>query len=62
MLSLSFGESGLLSFNILSFMHDGQSPLVLASERRVLDGDRFEVMISDVESEGGSSPKTIYTR
>ena len=29
------------------------------SENRVLDGDRFEVMISDVDNKGSSSPKAI---
>jgi len=43
-------------------MHDGQSPLVLASERRVLDGDGFKIMVGDVDDEKGSSPKTVYAR
>ena len=62
MLSLTFGGSRLLLFDILSFMHDGQSPLVLASERSVLDGDRFKVVVCDIESEWGSSPKAVYVR
>ena len=55
MLSLLFGESGLLSFGIFAFWHDGQSPLALASERGVLDGDGFEILISDVDGERGST-------
>ena len=54
-MSLTFGESRLLSFNVLSLMHGGQSPLVLASERGVLEGDGFEVVVGDVEGERGDS-------
>ena len=60
-MSLLFGESGLLSFGIFTFWHDGQSPLVLASERGVLEGDGFEVSIGDIKSKGGSSVVTIDT-
>ena len=49
-----------MSFDIFGFMHDGQSPFVLASKRSVLDRNGFEVVVSDVESEGGSFPKAIY--
>jgi len=56
-LSLLLGESGLLLFCGFAFRHNGQSPLVLVSERSVLDGNGFEVVISDVENEGGSSQR-----
>ena len=52
-LSLLLGESGLLSFGIFAFWHDGQSQLVLASEGSVLDGDGFKVVIGHVEGKGG---------
>ena len=58
MLSLLFGESGLLSFGIFAFWHDGQSPLVLTmrgSVGVVLEGNRFEIMIGDVEGKRGYS-------
>ena len=55
-----FGELGLLSFGILAFWHNRQSPLVLVSEGSVLKGNGFEVMVSDVKYEGSSSPKSIY--
>ena len=61
-LSLLFGESGLLSFGIFTFGHNRQSPLVLASEGGVLERDGFEVVVSDVDDEGGSSPKVVYSR
>ena len=41
-----------MSFGVLAFRHDGQSPLVLASERGVLEGDRFEITVGDIEGEG----------
>ena len=62
-MSLLLGESGLLSFGILAFWHDGQSPLVLAMRRGVrviLEGDRFEVSIGDIEGEGVSLSVTFY--
>ena len=55
---LLLGESGLLSFSVLSFWHDEQSPLVLAMRRGVrviLEGDWFEVTIGNVDSERGYS-------
>ena len=57
-MSLLFGESRLLSFGVLSFWHDGQSPLVLAVRRGVrmiLEGDWFEVSVGDVDGKGGYS-------
>ena len=45
-------------FGVFVFWHDGQSRLVLTMGRGVgvvLEGDRFEVMIGDVESERGYS-------
>ena len=59
-MSLLFGESGLLSFGVFAFWHDGQSPLVLASERCVLEGDGFEVSIGDIEGEGVSLSVAFY--
>ena len=61
-MSLLFGESGLLSFSILAFWHDRQSPLFLASEGGVLDGNGFEVVVGGVDNKRGSSPETIYSR
>ena len=60
-MSLLFGESGLLSFRVFALRHDGQSPLVLASEGGVLDRDGFEIVVGGVENEGGSSTISIYT-
>ena len=57
-MSLLFGESGLLSFGVLAFWHDGQSPLVSTMRRgvgMVLDGDGFEVVVGDVEGKWGYS-------
>ena len=50
----------MLSFGVLTFWHDGQSPLLLASERSVLDGDGFKVVVSDVEDKRGSFTISIY--
>ena len=57
-MSLLLGESRLLSFGVFAFWHDGQSPLVLTMRRGVgviLEGDRFEVVIGNVEGERGYS-------
>jgi hypothetical protein len=59
-LSLLFGESGLLSFGVLALWHNGQSPLVLASEGSVLEGDGFEISVGDVEGEGVSFSIAFY--
>ena len=61
MLSLLFGETGLLSFGVLSFVHSGWLPLFSASENRVLDGDGFEVAVSGVNDEGSDSKEAIYS-
>ena len=53
---LLFGESGLLSFSVFAFWHDGHSPLVLTMRRgvgMVLERGRFEVVVGNVDSEGG---------
>ena len=60
-MSLLLGESGLLSFGVLAFWHNGRSPLVLASEGSVLERDGFKVTIGDIEGKGGSSVVTIDT-
>ena len=60
MLSLLFHETGLLSVGVLVFRHSGWLPLFLASGDRVLEGDGFEVVVSDVKNERSPSPKTIY--
>ena len=52
----------MLSFGILAFWHDGQTPLVLASERGVLDGNGFEVTVGDIEGEGMSFSIAFYKR
>ena len=61
-MSLLLGESRLLSFGVFAFWHDGQSPLVLASEGRVLEGNRFEVTVGDIEGEGMSFSVAFYKR
>ena len=57
-MSLLLGESGLLSFSVLTFWHDGQLPLILTMRRGVgvvLEGDRFEVVVGNVEGKRGYS-------
>ena len=61
-MSLLFCEAGLLLFSVLSLRHSGRLPLFSASENRVLKGDGFKVVIGNVENEGGSSPKVIYSQ
>ena len=60
MLSLLFGKLRLLSFSVFAFWHDGQSPLVLASEGSVLEGDGFKISVGDVEGKGVSLPIAFY--
>ena len=51
---------GMLSFGVFAFRHDGQSPLVLASEGRVLEGDGFKVTVGDIEGKRVSFSIAFY--